>query len=111
MDYPKFLHDEELTMLEKSNDIIYFRYIDKDIFKSVGPLLTDEEKQFLSEGDSHAIVGNALYSKVYSNPKTKILGINSLGLEEENDKQILTINYSYIPKGREYYLVDKNFLR
>ena len=111
-EYPEILRDEELSALEKEHNIWYFRYIEKDVFNSVKDQLTTKQRDKLIKGDSHALVGSALYCKIYSLEKDKILKINSIEkmtLTEEGELEILADCF-YVPKGREYRLIDPNFI-
>jgi hypothetical protein len=109
-DYPQFLHDDELNKLEKSGDIIYFRYINREILNSVKSILTEDEMEILSKGDSHALVGKALYLKVYDFKENKILKTKSIELEVRDGEIKLFADCIYVPKGREYFLIDDKFI-
>lgn len=108
--YPQFLHDEELNALEKSGDIIYFRYISKELLDPVKSLLTEDEMEILSQGDSHALVGKALYLKVLDLKENKILKTKSLEFKIRDGEIKLFADCIYVPKGREYFLIDDNFM-
>ncbi len=107
MEYPEFLEDKNIRRFERENNITYFRYIDELIMKKIRHSLDDEELEILSKGDSHAIVGDALYTKIYSNEKIKILSVNSIEMTSEG----IILNAIYVPKGKCYRLVDKDFLK
>ncbi len=111
-DYPQILRDEELYTLEKANEIWYFRYIDREVFNSVKDQLTPREIDKLTKGDSHAIVGSALYCKISSHRENKLVKVKSIEkitIDEDGALEILADCF-YVPKGREYRLVDKNFI-
>ena len=55
------LDEKILEKLERKDEIIYLNYLGIDVSK-----LSKEALQELSNGDSHAIVGDDLYIKVIS---------------------------------------------
>ncbi len=57
---PSLLDEKFLRKLEKNNEIIYFNYLgDTDFSK-----MPEDKIREISEGDSHAIVGDYLYVKL-----------------------------------------------
>ena len=105
---PEYLDNKILKRLEAKDKIIYFNYIPPYMDIS---FLDEDEIEFLSKGDSYALIGNDLYVKFFSNPKPKILELKSLELKIDYEKgHSLIADCIYAPAGREYKLIQRNLM-